>query len=127
MIATSEAVKSVDRMKESKKFYNRLHSMLAALERIEGQLPREQFAPFIKAYSQHWLYSLKHGEKASSPRAYYDEWAEIQQLGSIPMDTERSGHEGRRYGQYESPREKARRVLGFDDNENVSNGAATTP
>ncbi|MCI0390311.1 MAG: hypothetical protein MOB07_16295 [Acidobacteria bacterium] len=128
MIATSETLKPVEQVKESQKFYRRLHSMLSDLEKIEGQLPREQFAPFVKAYSQHWLHSVKHGDEASSPRNYYNEWAEVQQLGQIPMDTETDHfYHARRYRVYESPREKARRLMGFDDEDGQTNGASVRP
>jgi hypothetical protein len=60
------------------------------------------------------LYSIEHGEHAARPGDYYNEWAEVQTLGAIPMDTDTSAfHSARNYHVYESPRERARKVLGF--------------
>lgn len=99
----------------SAQFYDRLQRALKALQRIEAQLPRDTWEQFIAAYSQHWLYSVNHGETATAPAAFYNEWAEAQAKGAIPIDTEHPGHDGRRYHVYVSPRETARRVLGFED------------
>jgi len=96
------------------KFYGRLHSTLTALQRIQEQLPREIFAPFVRAYSRHWLYSLDHGEKPSAPGNFYYEWTEAQQLGVIGCASADDLHAVRNYQIYESPRDRARQALGFD-------------
>jgi hypothetical protein len=98
------------------KFYSRLHVTLQALQKIQKQLPRETFARFARAYSQHWLYSVEHGEQAAAPGNYYNEWAESESLGTIPMNSDTSAfHNARNYHVYESPRETARKVLGGGD------------
>lgn len=110
-----QAAPAPRRRESSSEFFARLHRALKALQTIEAQLSREAWRRFIAAYSQHWMYSVSHGEMPSLPRDFYNEWAETEAKGAIPMDTKHPGHDGRRYGQYDSPREKARRVLGFED------------
>lgn len=96
--------------------FRRLKLYLSQLQKIDRSLPRDVWKRFISAYSQHWLYSINHGETATAPAIYYSEWAEIQAKGSIPMDTDASQfHSARNYHVYESPRETARRILGFED------------
>ena len=97
------------------RFYSRLHNTLTALQKIQKQLPSEVWTKFVTAYTQHWLYSLNHGEKAARPEDYYNEWAEVQSLGPIPMDTDTGVFHGvRNYSVYESPRDRARQILGLD-------------
>jgi len=94
-------------------FYSRLHYTLTALGKIQKQLPAEVWARFAAAYSQHWMYSLDLGEKAAAPANYYAEWAEAQSLCVIEMDADTSVfHSARNYHVYESPRARARQVLG---------------
>jgi hypothetical protein len=95
-------------------FYRRLHHTLTALQKIQQQLPRDVWKRFVAAYSQHWLYSIEHGEKAAAPGAYYNEWAEVQMTGVIPMAGNEDLHAARNYQVYESPREKARKALGLE-------------
>jgi hypothetical protein len=96
-------------------FYSRLHTTLDALQKIQKQLPPATWKRFISAYTQHWTYSLDHGETATAPHIYWNEWAEVQAKGAIGMDTDTSGfHNARNYHVYESPREQARRVLGLE-------------
>ncbi len=97
-------------------FYIRLHTTLDALQKIQQQLPADVWKRFIAAYTQHWNFSLNHGEKASTPGHYYNEWAEAQSLGAIGMDTDTAVfHGARHYQVYESPRERARRALGGEE------------
>lgn len=117
------------------KFWDRLHSVLKALAKIEENLTPEQWRKFIRAYSQHWIASVERREIASAPKDFFAEWAQIQELGEIPMDTHvESLYGARHYRQYDpprdlsapaiysgkkakakSPRERARKTLGLDD------------
>jgi hypothetical protein len=99
---------------ESALFYRRLRRTLTDLQKIQSQLPPEVWARFAAAYSRHWLYSLDHGEKAVAPGDYYNEWAEAQTNGAIPMAGNDDLHGARNYQVYESPRERARKALGLE-------------
>lgn len=103
----------------TEKFYARLHNTLKALERIQSQLPPAIWRRFIPAYSQHWLHAIDHGEKATPPGAYYNEWAEAQTLGVIGVAGNDDLHAARSYHVYESPRERARQVLGLEEGAGV--------
>jgi hypothetical protein len=96
------------------KFYSRLHATLTTLQKLEERLPPETWARFARAYSSHWLYSLDHGETAAAPDDFYRDWASIEELGAIPIAGNDDLHVIRKYGVYESPREKARNALGLE-------------
>lgn len=92
----------------SAEFFYRLRSYLGALAKIETKLSPKRWRAFLRAYSQHWLYSVEHREIATKPDVFLAEWTQIQGLGVIPMDTTNPGHERRDY-------DIARRALGFED------------
>src|SRR5262249_26286745 len=97
------------------KFYGRLHAALTLLQKLQRQLEPETWARFAPAYSQYWLISIEHGERAIAPDSFYKEWAAIQERGEIALDDDTSiFYDGRRYAVYESPRAQAREVLGLE-------------
>jgi hypothetical protein len=103
---------------------------LEALRGILHSLPAEVGKKFVAAYSQHYAYSVNHGERPTAPLVYYSEWKEVQENGELPMNTEHPGHERRHYHVYDTPldtfvgapmtptkkraRAKARAALGLD-------------
>jgi hypothetical protein len=78
-------------------FFHRLQTYLSNLSKLQRRMPAEQFRAFLRAYSQHWLTSLEYGERATEPQRFFKEWAQIQGLGQIAMDTDRSIYGSRNY------------------------------
>lgn len=107
--------------KQWKVHFHRLHLMLKALEQLQSRLPAAVWTSFLKAYSQHYLRAIEYRETPSAPKFFFEEWAEAQKLGEMPMNSERESlHHVRNYGQYvtprdayETPRGRARKTLGL--------------
>jgi hypothetical protein len=97
------------------KFYGRLRAVLTLLQKLQEQLEPEVWARFAPAYSRYWLISLDHGEKAVAPDTFYRDWAAAQEGGEIALGYDKAiYYDARAYAVYQSPRERARKVLGIE-------------